>query len=142
MRQQENPIIMKKIIGIVMLFFATAILSGQVQAQPRHAKHHPVKPVKWKRGGYYYYPSANVYYSPVLHRYWYPRNGIWVNATILPPSIVVYKQPAYIVYRNVDDDIWRDNRIHYRRYYHPAPVYIPPVVSRRPGVSVRVEARF
>ncbi|NCI47083.1 hypothetical protein [Sediminibacterium soli] len=149
---------MKKITVIGMLLFAAGVVTNEVKAQPPHAKAWGKRAKEWredrdddrddkgwKRGGYYYYPSANVYFSPVSHRYWYPRNGVWINASILPPSVVVYNQPSYIVYREDDDDIWRDNRAHYRRYYRAVPVYeerYRPVIVTRPGVSVNISARF
>lgn len=136
-----KPKIMKKIIVLLVLFFATNTLSHHAEAQPPHAKAWSKKGKKaWKRGGYYYYPSANVYYSPVSGRYWYPRNGRWVNTSVLPPSVVIYQQPGYIVYRDIDDDIWRDNRVHYSRYQRPQR-YRPAVVGR-PAVSVNIQARF
>lgn len=140
-----KPISMKKIIVLLVLFLVTGTVANHADAQPPHAKAWGKKGKhnNWQRGGYRYYPSANVYYSPASRRYWYPRNGVWVNASVLPPSVVVYNQPSYIVYRDMDDDIWRDNRVHYRRYYRPVYVecYRPAVVAR-PGVSVNIQARF
>jgi hypothetical protein len=126
---------MKKLLMIGIVVLACLSIGTVAVAQPPHAKAWGKKAKhNWKRGQYYYYPSANVYYNPVAHRYWYPRNGVWVNTGALPRSVIVYKQPAYVVYREMDDDIWRDNRGHYSRYYRPVPV--------RPGVTVDVHARF
>lgn len=131
-KAESKTDVMKKILMMLVLFFAIGTITNEAVAQPPHAKAWGKKNKNaWKRGHYYYYPSVNVYYSPVVRRYWYPRNGSWVNATALPPSLVVYEQPRYVVYRDMDDDIWRDNRRH-ARVYRPA----------RSGVSVNIQARF
>lgn len=133
---------MKKILILTMMILATAAFTAEVSAQPPWAKAYGKRGKEdkhWKRGQYYYYPSANVYYSPVSHRYWYPRNGVWVNVGMLPPSMVVYNQPRYVVYRDYDDDIWRDNYRHASRY-RPQPVYVER--PWRSGVNVNINARF
>ena len=131
---------MKKLLMIGMMLLGTVSIGTVAVAQPPHAKAWGKRAKQdFKHGRYYYYPSNNVYYSPAAHRYWYPRNGVWVSANALPRTMVVYNQPSYVVYRDMDDEIWRDNRVHYSRYryYQPAPVrYV------KPGVSVDVHARF
>ncbi len=125
---------------LVIMFF----LSSEVSAQPPWAKAYGKRNKEWKedrkhrdkhfvqqRRAYYYYPASNVYYSPVYHNYWYPRNGAWVNVNVLPRNIVVVNEPRYDVYYD-GDDVWRDNRVHYERY-RPVP---------KPGVSVDIHARF
>ena len=131
---------MKKMIVMLTIFFAIGTVTNEAVAQPPHAKAWGKKSKQqWKRGHYYYYPSVNVYYSPVVRRYWYPRNGIWMNTGMLPPSVVVYNQPHYVVYRDMDDDIWRDNRRHARSY---RPVYMERRRPVRSGVSVNIQASF
>ena len=134
---------MKKILLVLAMIIATDAVITNASAQPPHAKAwgKRAKQPDWKRGHYYYYPAANVYYSPVVRRYWYPRNGAWVNTAVLPPSVVVYNRPSYVVYREHDDDIWRDNRVHYRRYYRPVPAMVERTRPRS-GVTVDVHARF
>lgn len=109
---------MKRILVITVIAFALATTGLQADAQPPHAKAWGKKKKgnEWKKGQYYYYPSANVYYNPAANRYWYPKNGSWTNIDILPPSVVVYNQPRRIVYRESDDDIWRDNKVHFSKY--------------------------
>jgi hypothetical protein len=134
---------MKKLMMIGCMLLATVGVGTVAVAQPPHAKAWGKRAKQqnfknYKQGRYYYYPSHNVYYSPAAHRYWYPNHGVWVSANVLPRTVAVYNQPSYVVYG--DDDIWRDNRVHYDRYryYQPAPVRR----YARPGVSVDVHARF
>jgi len=136
---------MKKLLMMATLLLATISVVNVAVAQPPHAKAWGKRAKHdFKHGRYYYYPKHNVYYSPAAHRYWYPRNGVWVSANVLPRTMVVYNQPSYVVYRDIDNDIWRDNRVHYQRYYQPVPVerrrYVP--YAPRPGVTVDVHARF
>jgi hypothetical protein len=133
---------MKKIMILLIVVMAAGAFSSELNAQPPWAKawgKRAKEEQRWRRGQYYYYPSANVYYSPASHRYWYPRNGVWMNVGVLPPSVIVYNQPSHIVYRDYDDDIWRDNYQHISRY-RPQPVYVER--PRRSGVSIDVRARF
>jgi hypothetical protein len=51
-------------------------------AYGHRAKHH--HGVTYK---YIYYPSSQVYYSPVQHRYYYMDNGAWIYGVTVPPSI-------------------------------------------------------
>jgi len=36
---------------------------------------------------YIYYPGSQVYYSPVVHRYYYLDNGAWVYGVAPPPTV-------------------------------------------------------
>lgn len=36
---------------------------------------------------YTYYPSSQVYYNPVVHKYYYMNNGSWTNGIAAPSSI-------------------------------------------------------
>lgn len=79
-------------------FLGTALLglfltfSFPVQADPPpwapahgyRAKHH--KHSK-KTYSYVYYPAAQVYYSPVVRKYYYMNNGAWVTSPTAPLSI-------------------------------------------------------
>jgi hypothetical protein len=55
---------------------------------PAHGYRHKHKKVAYK---YMYYPSSQVYYSPVRRGYYYPYNGGWQYNTVLPPTISLGK---------------------------------------------------
>lgn len=48
------------------------------------AKHH--KHYK-KNHSYIYYPSSQVYYSPIVRKYYYMNNGTWITSPTAPLSI-------------------------------------------------------
>lgn len=127
---------MKALLSTAVLLAGLSVTAAH--AQPPHAKAWGKRNkmyVQPARISYIYYPSVNMYFSPVSHRYWYPRNGVWVSVNTLPAGIVIGRNPGYTVYCDDWYEIWRDNPIHRRRYMvvQPAP---------RPGVSVNINARF
>src|SRR4030095_3472553 len=70
-----------KIIKFTHLLFCLVLLVGLGLSSPSAwAKHgHKYK--------YIYYPGAQVYYSPVAHRYYYLSNGAWIYAVQPPPTV-------------------------------------------------------
>ncbi len=95
-----------------------------------------------ERKTYYYYPSSNVYYSPVSRDYWYQKNGGWIKVDRLPRNITVFNQPKYDVYYDGrDGNVWKDNRMHYEKY-RPVPYRDVAMQHAQPGVRVDIHKRF
>ena len=84
---------------------------------------------------YEFYPSLNVYYSPGEHRYWYPQNGVWIQANILPERFILSNKRRQKVWCYDDEAVWVN-----QRYYEDMPVIIAP--QPRTGISVNINARF
>jgi len=47
----------------------------------------PTAQAKHKHYKYIYYPGSQIYYSPVVHRYYYMDNGVWTYGVAPPPSV-------------------------------------------------------
>jgi hypothetical protein len=113
-------------------------------AQPPHAKawgkrggpayHRHPQPVRTKVF-YEYYPSMNVYFNPVLQRYWYPRNGVWIQANVLPQGFILSNKRRQKVWCYDNESVWVN-----QRYYADMPIIVAP--PPRTGVSVNINARF
>ena len=105
---------MKKNVIIVLLGVIIGLISSQINAQP------PWAPAWGKRNKqqqeYYYYPRANVYYSPVNRQYIYPRNGVWVNIATPNFGFSFSNMPHEVVYSD-GPDVWQQNRVHISRYH-------------------------
>lgn len=105
---------MKKNLLIVLLAVMAGLIASEVKAQP------PWAPAWGKRRkqqqAFYYYPTANVYYSPVTRRYIYPRNGVWVSVSTPHFGFSFSNMPYQTVYSD-RPEIWIENNIHIHRYH-------------------------
>jgi hypothetical protein len=105
---------MKKHLIIALLAVMAGLIASEVKAQP------PWAPAWGKRRkqqeAYYYYPRANVYYSPATRHYIYPRNGVWVSVATPNFGFSFSNMPRETVYYE-GPDIWVENRIHIERYH-------------------------
>ncbi len=66
---------------LLYAFFVAVLLLSLGIPMSAGAKH------KNKHYKYIYYPGAQVYYSPVVHRYYYLDNGAWVYGVAPPPTV-------------------------------------------------------
>jgi len=76
---------LKRILSLVFLalFVGTwAYLPGLSEAKHKHKHKHR----------YYYYPGQQVYYSPVVKRYYYMDSGTWVTRPAAPRGIQLGKR--------------------------------------------------
>ena len=64
-----------------------------------------------QRVGYFYYPSANVYYNPVNRLYTFPFRGQWVSSEVLPHGFYI-NESYQEVYCNVGENICVYNNFH------------------------------
>ncbi|MDE3235892.1 MAG: hypothetical protein KGO81_08060 [Bacteroidota bacterium] len=130
---------MKQLAKLILLLLIASVATKNSSAQPPWAPAYGKRNKEWREHGdrddrrrkFYYYPSENVYFCPDTHRYWYPRNGVWVDVDILPPALMITNRRFYPVYYD-GYDVWRENREH-MRYYHVKP---------RPRVNVNIDAFF
>lgn len=84
---------------------------------------------------YEYYPSLNLYYNPGAQRYWYPQNGVWIQANVLPERFILSHKRRQKVWCYDDEVVWEN-----QRYYGDMPVIVAP--QPRAGVSIHINARF
>jgi len=70
------------------LSFSTPVKADPPPWAPAHGYRHKHHHTEYK---YIYYPSSQVYYSPVRGGYYYPYNGGWQYGTVLPPTISLGK---------------------------------------------------
>ncbi len=90
----KNKKYIQKMGAGFILSLALFALSLPLQANPPpwapahgyRAKHHKHKHYK-KTHSYVYYPAAQVYYSPVVRKYYYMNDGVWVTSPTAPLSI-------------------------------------------------------
>lgn len=70
-----------KIKKSLYTFFVAVLLLGFGILPDAEAKK------KHKHYKYIYYPSSQVYYSPVAHRYYYMDNGAWIYRSSPPATV-------------------------------------------------------
>jgi len=106
---------MNKLLAAGFVLCLTLGLSIESLAQPAYRR---------VTEEYYYYPTANVYYSPVRKNYVYLRGGAWITVNVLPPTIVIGSAPRYVVYHE-GPNVWVHNKRHIRdchpHHYHGRP---------------------
>ena len=105
---------MKKNLFVVILAVIAGLITSDISAQP------PWAPARGKRKKeqlqYYYYPTANVYYSPVNRQYIYPRNGVWISVATPNFGFSFSNMPREVVYSD-GPEVWLQNTIHINRYH-------------------------
>ncbi|GAC1438817.1 MAG: hypothetical protein NVSMB63_03150 [Sediminibacterium sp.] len=105
---------MKKNLMVVLLAVVAGLVTAEIKAQP------PWAPAWGKRRkqeeAFYYYPSANVYYSPANRQYIYPRNGVWVSVATPHFGFSFSNMPHQVIY-NDRPEVWLQNREHVLRYH-------------------------
>jgi hypothetical protein len=145
---ESNLIAMKKKYVIGAIPIIAIMIPVLLNAQPPHAKAWG-KRGKHDRDGdddryeqrirsrvyYEFYPSLNVYYNPGERRYWYPQNGVWIQANVLPERFILSNKRRQKVWCYDDEAVWVN-----QRYYADMPVIVAP--QPRTGVSVNINARF
>ncbi|MGI8950313.1 MAG: hypothetical protein ACR2FN_01890 [Chitinophagaceae bacterium] len=112
---------MKKILLSTIIAIAATFTVAEVNAQAFRLNIYGAS----TRQMFYYYPAANVYYSAASRRFIYPRNGVWISASVLPYNMHISNTRRFTVY-HYGSDVWTENSIH-AAFFKPAIMYKKPV---------------